>query len=58
MKDTNDKNDARISLFVPHRLKDAAKLGAKNIPGLSLNDYCKLALCDRLKTDGVAMDAA
>ena len=58
MKD-DDRNDARISLFVPHRLKEAAKRGQeKNYPGLGLNDYCKLALSNQLRSDGVSMDTA
>jgi hypothetical protein len=57
MKDVDDKNDARISLLVPHYMADAIKRAANSIP-ISMNSYVRIALHDKLKSDGVTVDAA
>jgi hypothetical protein len=57
MKDNDELNDTRISLYVPHSMAGAVKKAAKGIP-ISMNDYCRIALRAQLKSDGVAMDAA
>jgi hypothetical protein len=57
MKDEANRNDARISLIVPVRVADALKRAAQDIP-ISMNSYVRIALHDKLKSDGVTMDAA
>jgi hypothetical protein len=51
MKDIEDKNEARITLLMPHYMADAIKRAANSIP-ISMNSYVRIALRDKLKSDG------
>jgi hypothetical protein len=51
MKDIEDKNEARITLLMPHYMANAIKRAANSIP-ISMNSYVRIALRDKLKSDG------